>query len=115
MLAPARSALVGLCFQPNSFRHFPNGSSAGMEFFQLAGEMGSARASRAVRRALAANISGAMNDIAPPTNANDEGVVGCTRGACAPQHDVQHIQRPTALDNGNQTNGVRSAFSDVRT
>ena len=26
-LAPARSALVGLCFQPNSFRHFPNGSS----------------------------------------------------------------------------------------
>jgi hypothetical protein len=37
-LAPARSALAGLCFQPNSFRHFPNGSSVGMEFFQLAGE-----------------------------------------------------------------------------
>jgi hypothetical protein len=34
-----------------------------MKLFQLASEMGSTRAPRVVRRALAANISGVMNDI----------------------------------------------------
>ena len=37
-LVPTRSALAGLCFQPNSFRRFPNDSSVGMELFQLTSE-----------------------------------------------------------------------------
>ena len=75
-----------------------------MELFQFAGELGSTGASPVVRRALAANISGAMKIIAQSpcrTNANDEGVVGCARDGRAPQHDVQHVQCPPAFGAGN--------------
>ena len=37
-----------------------------------------------------------MRSLRPP-NANDGGVVGCTRGACAPQHNVEHVQGPVAF------------------
>jgi len=49
--------------------------------------LGSARASRAVRRALAPNVDAeahADRNQFSSSDANDEGVVGNTRGACAP-------------------------------
>src|ERR1017187_6453957 len=53
--------------------------------------MGSAPASGAVRRALAPNTSrrGQTNIFSrsPREKENDEGVVGSTRGACAPQNE----------------------------
>jgi hypothetical protein len=63
-----------------------------MQLFQFAGEMGSARVSRAA--------------VGVPPNArcgsgSQRDVANGDRDGRAPQHDVQHVQRPATLGDGN--------------
>ncbi|HUA68902.1 MAG TPA: UvrD-helicase domain-containing protein [Candidatus Saccharimonadales bacterium] len=68
------------------------GNEKAAELLTILSRLGSARASRAIRRALAPNTNAADQTNGRQTlspKANDEGVVGGTRGACAPPSNLE--------------------------
>ncbi len=104
-LGPARSALAGLCFQPNSFRHFPTGSSVadvpacsrstrdlsefigvvGMQSFQLASEGAGLGGCEGIGGAsvLASRL---VSSLASPAAGQRMALLS------QPPHDIQHVQ-----------------------